>query len=83
MVAPNTDIASDDYINHPVLLRIDSASAGSMIYYLAIGERNNSTVYYHFASGVSITDIASQEPKKSAKSDTKEPFDDRAEPPPA
>ena len=82
VVATDTDIAADDYQNHRSLLRINSASAGSVIYYLAIGERNNSVVYYYYAGGVDIVDIAQADPKESAKSDTKTPFSDRAQPPP-
>lgn len=81
VVAKDTDIAADDYQNHRSLLRINSASAGSVIYYLAIGERNDSVVYYYYASGVSIIDIARSDPKESAKSDTKDSFSDRAQPP--
>ena len=65
VVSPTTDIASDEYQNHQVLLKFEKGTAG-MIYYLAAGQEGESKVYYtSSSSGISFTDFAASNPKKS------------------
>lgn len=83
VISTDVDISADSYVNHQSLLKINSASSGSKIYYLAAGLLNESTVYY-CTGGADITDIAAQTPKKSSpknKDDTFEgtSFSDRTE----
>ncbi len=74
VISTDTDISADSYINHQSLLKINSASSGSKIYYLAAGLLNESTVYY-CTGGADITDIAAQTPKKSAPKNRDDTFE--------
>lgn len=64
VISPSTDLSAEAYVNHQTLLRIDSVTAGSKVYYLAAGtlntidSPNNSRVYYTSAAGAAITDIS-------------------------
>ena len=78
VIAPNTNVSADTYVNHQTLLRIDTVAVGSKIYYLAAGTGvntesapNNSRVYYVEPANSEIIDISSGKQSDAVgKSDT-------------